>query len=429
MMFDNSASPIRLRQENDMQGLKGRLHRHLIDAIDEDRADIDAWSADELRRYLETRIARFISENKIAVNRNETQDLVASMVDELSGLGPIQPLVDDDDVNDILVNGRDRVFVERKGKLELTDIRFNDDRHVQRIIQRIIAPLGRRIDESCPMVDARLQDGSRVNAVIPPVALDGPALSIRKFRKEPLRAGDLIAYGTFDDQMLRMLTAAVQARCNIIVSGGTGAGKTTLLNVLSQHIPEGERLVTIEDAAELSLGHPHVVRLETRPPNLEGTGEVAARDLVKNALRMRPSRIIVGEVRGEEVIDMLQAMNTGHEGSMTTIHANSARDALTRVEMLVGMSGFKGSDATLRHNIASAIDFIIQISRLPSGKRKLVSITELTGIGDDTYMTQDLYSWDYDNERFKSAGVTPNHAGLQRTLGQRPQAKSGFSIG
>ena len=413
-----------------MQGLKARLHRFLIDAVDEDRADIDAWKPEELKSYLEKQIARFIADNKIAVNRSETQDLVASMIDELSGLGPIQPLVDDDDVNDILVNGRDRVYVERKGKLELTDVRFNDDRHVQRIIQRIIAPLGRRIDESCPMVDARLHDGSRVNAVIPPVALDGPSLSIRKFRKDPLRAGDLLAYGTFDDAMLKLLVAAVQARCNIIVSGGTGAGKTTLLNVLSQHIPEGERLVTIEDAAELSLGHPHVVRLETRPPNLEGTGEVAARDLVKNALRMRPSRIIVGEVRGDEVIDMLQAMNTGHEGSMTTIHANSARDAITRVEMLVGMGGFKGSDATLRHNIASAIDLVIQVSRLATGKRKVVSVTELTGVADGTYMMQDLFTWDFDQEKFRSGSVTPSHAGLQRALGQRPVAlKGGLAIG
>ena len=413
-----------------MQGLKARLHRFLIDAVDEDRADIDAWKPEELKSYLEKQIARFIADNKIAVNRSETQDLVASMIDELSGLGPIQPLVDDDDVNDILVNGRDRVYVERKGKLELTDVRFNDDRHVQRIIQRIIAPLGRRIDESCPMVDARLHDGSRVNAVIPPVALDGPSLSIRKFRKDPLRAGDLLAYGTFDDAMLKLLVAAVQARCNIIVSGGTGAGKTTLLNVLSQHIPEGERLVTIEDAAELSLGHPHVVRLETRPPNLEGSGEVAARDLVKNALRMRPSRIIVGEVRGDEVVDMLQAMNTGHEGSMTTIHANSARDAITRIEMLVGMGGFKGSDATLRHNIASAIDLVIQVSRLSSGKRKVVSVTELTGVADGIYMMQDLFSWDLDQEKFRSGSVTPSHSGLQRMLGQRPVAvKGGLSIG
>ena len=427
MMLDGS-SPIRLRQENDMQALKGRLHRHLIDAIDEDRADIDGWTPDQLKGYLEKQIANFIAENKIAVNRSETQDLVASMIDELSGLGPIQPLVDDDDVNDILVNGRDRVFVERKGKLELTDIRFNDDRHVQRIIQRIIAPLGRRIDESCPMVDARLHDGSRVNAVIPPVALDGPALSIRKFRKEPLRAGDLLTYGTIDDQILKVLTAAVLARCNIIVSGGTGAGKTTLLNVLSQHIPEGERLVTIEDAAELSLGHPHVVRLETRPPNLEGTGEVAARDLVKNALRMRPSRIIVGEVRGEEVIDMLQAMNTGHEGSMTTIHANSARDAITRVEMLVGMSGFKGIDATLRHNIAGAIDLVIQVTRLSSGKRKVLSVTEVTGVADGNYLTQDLFQYDVDTEKFCASGVTPTHPGLPRALG-RPPAKGGLSIG
>ncbi len=428
MSFDAEA-PFRIRQEGDLQQLKSRLHRHLIDSIDEDRADLDTWSGDELRSYLDSKIARYIADHRIAVNRSETQELVGSMIDELSGLGPIQPLVDDDDINDILVNGRDRVFVERRGKFELTDVRFNDDRHVQRIIQRIIAPLGRRIDESCPMVDARLPDGSRVNAVIPPVALDGPSLSIRKFRKEPLRAGDLLTYGTFDDRMLRVLKAAVEARCNIVVSGGTGAGKTTLLNVLSQHIPEGERLVTIEDAAELSLGHPHVVRLETRPPNLEGQGEIAARDLVKNALRMRPDRIIVGEVRGEEVIDMLQAMNTGHEGSMTTIHANNSRDAITRVEMLVGLGGFKGSDATLRFNIASAIDLVIQVSRLASGARKVVSITELTGVADDTYMTQELYRWNIDTGAFEGAGVNPSHPALQRALGARPTASGGLQIG
>ena len=430
MSFESGA-PLRIREEGDLQALKGRLHRHLIDAIDEDRADLDAWSPEELRAYVDDKIAKFIADNRIAVNRNETQDLVASMIDELSGLGPIQPLVDDDGIDDILVNSRDRIFVERKGKLELTDVRFNDDRHVLRIIQRIIAPLGRRIDESCPMVDARLPDGSRVNAVIPPVALDGPSLSIRKFRKEPLRAGDLLTYGTFDEAMLKVLTAAVVARCNIIVSGGTGAGKTTLLNVLSHSIPDSERLVTIEDAAELSLGHPHVVRLETRPPNLEGTGEVAARDLVKNALRMRPDRIIVGEVRGEEVIDMLQAMNTGHEGSMTTIHANNPRDAITRVEMLVGLGGFKGSDVTLRHNISSAIDLVVQVSRLASGARKVTSVSELTGTTDETYMTQELFRWDIDASAFRSSGVTPNHAGLQRALGGRPAAggRKGLSIG
>jgi pilus assembly protein CpaF len=422
--------PLRIREEGDLQALKSRLHRSLIDAIDEDRAELDTWSAEELRNYLDDKIAKFIANHRIAVNREETQELVNSMIDELSGLGPIQPLVSDDGINDILVNSRNRVFVERNGKLELTDIRFNDDRHVLRIIQRIIAPLGRRIDESCPMVDARLPDGSRVNAVIPPVALDGPSLSIRKFRKEPLRAGDLITYGTIDEQMHKVLIAAVTARCNIIVSGGTGAGKTTLLNVLSQHIPEGERLVTIEDAAELSLGHPHVVRLETRPPNLEGSGEIEARDLVKNALRMRPDRIIVGEVRGEEVLDMLQAMNTGHEGSMTTIHANNARDAITRIEMLVGLGGFKGSDVTLRHNIANAIDLVVQVSRLSSGERKVVSITELTGTTDETYMTQELFRWDIDARAFTHSGVTPHHAGLQRALGSRPSApRGGVSIG
>jgi pilus assembly protein CpaF len=420
-----SGGMLRIREDGDLQALKSRLHRHLIDAIDTDRADLDAWTPEQLRAYVDDKIAKFIADHRIAVNRSETHDLAESMLDELSGLGPIQPLVDDDGVNDILVNSRNRVFVERRGRLELTDIRFNDDRHVLRIIQRIIAPLGRRIDESCPMVDARLPDGSRVNAVIPPVALDGPSISIRKFRKEPLRSGDLIAYGTFDEHMLKLLTAAVTARCNIIISGGTGAGKTTLLNVLSQHIPEDERLVTIEDAAELSLGHPHVVRLETRPPNLEGTGEIAARDLVKNALRMRPDRIIVGEVRGEEVLDMLQAMNTGHEGSMTTIHANNARDAITRIEMLVGIGGFKGSDATLRHNIASAIDLVVQVSRLSSGQRKVVSVHELTGTADETYQTQELFRWDIDAGAFVRSGVTPHHPGLQRALGSRPKGGGG----
>ena len=404
MMFD-SAAPIRLRQENDIQALKARLHRHLIETIDEDRADIDAWSPEQLRAYLETQIARFITDNKIAVNRSETQDLVASMVDELSGLGPIQPLVDDDEVNDILVNGRDRVFVERKGKLELTDIRFNDDRarsadHPAH--HRAAGPADRRIVSDGRCAAARREPRQRGDpagrarraGALDPQVPQGAAARRRPARLRHVRRRDAEAArrrpcGALQHHRLRRHRRR----------------QDDALNVLSQHIPEGERLVTIEDAAELSLGHPHVVRLETRPPNLEGTGEVAARDLVKNALRMRPVRIIVGEVRGEEVIDMLQAMNTGHEGSMTTIHANSARDAITRVEMLVGMSGFKGSDATLRHNIASAIDLVIQVSRLANGKRKVVSVTELTGVADGVYMTQDLFNWDFDHEEFRSAGV------------------------
>jgi pilus assembly protein CpaF len=408
----------------DLRSQRSRLHRHLIEVIEEDGAEIERWDEEARRLYVQEKIGGWITSQRIAVNQREVAMLVEDMIHELAGLGPIQPLMQDDRVDDILVNGAGAVFVERRGRLEQTEICFADREHVLRIIQRIIAPLGRRIDESCPMVDARLADGSRVNAIIPPVALDGPYLSIRKFRREPLRAGDLLTYGTLDDRMLRLLRDAVVGRCSILVSGGTGAGKTTLLNVLSHFIPERERLITIEDAAELSLAHSHVVRLETRPPNLEGQGEVRARDLLRNALRMRPDRIIVGEVRGEEVIDMLQAMNTGHEGSMTTVHANSSRDALERLEMLVGLGDYHGSEATLRRNVASAIDLVVQVARSADGVRRVTQIAELVGLGDGGYLTHELFHFDAETARFEASNVRPVHPALRERTGGADPARA-----
>ncbi|HZV99912.1 MAG TPA: CpaF family protein, partial [Methylophilaceae bacterium] len=300
-----------------------------------------------------------------------------------------------------------------EGRLEITTLRFIDDDHVLRVIRRILAHLGRRIDESSPMVDARLPDGSRVNAIIPPLALDGPCLSIRKFRKEPLLAADLIQLGTIDAAMLTFLTHAVERRCNVIVSGGTGAGKTTLLNVLSRFIPHTERIVTIEDAAELQLDHEHVVRLETRPPNIDGGGEVGPRDLLRNTLRMRPDRIILGEVRGREVMDVLQAMNTGHDGCMSTVHANSPGDAMLRLEMLAGLANFQGSEDTLRKMIAAAIELVIQVGRLPNGQRKVISVTEIVGVRDNQFVMNELYSYDEASSRFITASVNPYNQKLR----------------
>ena len=316
------------------------------------------------------------------------------MVDELTGFGPLEILLRDPGISEILVNGPDRVFIEHEGRLYQSDLRFIDDHHVQRVIQRILAPLGRRLDESSPMVDARLPDGSRVNAIIPPVALDGPCLSIRKFSKELLKSADLLAYQSVDEAMLAFLRQAVASRCNILISGGTGTGKTTLLNVMSSFIDERERIVTIEDTAELQLGHDHVVRLETRPPNAEGFGEVTARDLIRNALRMRPDRIILGEIRGVEVLDVLQAMNTGHDGSMSTVHANSAMDSLLRLEMLVGLTGQRVPEQTLRQMLCSALDIIVQITRLSNGRRCVSEIIEVLEVRDGVYVTNSLFSLD-----------------------------------
>jgi pilus assembly protein CpaF len=407
-----------LKQAEDYQELKFLLHRFLISEIERDRIALFDIPRQEVADYVRRKVTLYIAEKHLPVSGYDLENLSEDMVDELAGYGPLETLIKDERVNDILVNGAKQIFVEREGKLEATTMRFIDDEHVLRVIRRILAPLGRRIDESSPMVDARLPDGSRVNAIVPPLALNGPCLSIRKFRKDPLLAQDLIQLGSFDRDMLDFLTAAVEKRCNIIVSGGTGAGKTTLLNVLSRSIPPGERIVTIEDAAELQLDHEHVVRLETRPPNIDGAGEVTARDLVRNALRMRPDRIILGEVRGREVMDVLQAMNTGHDGCMSTVHANNPSDAMLRLEMLAGLAGFQGSEGTLRQMIAAAVELVIQISRMPNGQRRVVSITEVTGVRDNLFVLNELYAFDLDTGRFQRENVTPCNPKLRDLVAQ-----------
>jgi pilus assembly protein CpaF len=324
----------------------------------------------------------------------QRQFLVRRIEDEVMGHGPLEPLLADPTVADILVNGPHKVYIERAGKLELTDVRFNDDAHLMNIIDRIVSAVGRRIDESSPMVDARLKDGSRVNAIIPPLAIDGPTLSIRRFAVELLSAEDLTRLGTMDENIARVLQAIVRARLNVVVSGGTGAGKTTLLNILSSFIPPGERVVTIEDSAELQLRQPHVVRLETRPPNIEGKGEVTSRDLVRNSLRMRPERIIVGEVRGAEALDMLQAMNTGHDGSLTTVHANSPRDALSRIETMVSMSGIAFPIKALRAQMASAINVVVQVERSEDGRRRVSSLQEINGMEGEVITMSELFTFE-----------------------------------
>lgn len=393
-----------LQQSESYSELKSRLHRYLIRCVDEDDFPVQGAERPRLSQYLEGRILAYITEHRLAVNRREVGQLVDDMIDEMVGLGPLEPLIRDQNVNDILVNGPQNIFVERAGRLERTEFRFIDDEHVIRVVQRILAPLGRRVDESTPMVDARLKDGSRVNAVIPPVALGGPSVSIRKFRADPLRDEDLLRNGSVDRPMLEFLQRAVRARCNVLISGATGAGKTTLLNIVSQWIPEGERVVTIEDTAELRLGHDHVVALETRPPNLEGEREVSARDLVRNALRMRPDRIILGEIRSVEMLDLLQAMNTGHDGSLATVHANNARDALFRLELLAGFAGFNGSERTLREMIASAIDIVVQIERLLDGRRRVSAVTIIApGLVDGGYNLTDVFHLDTDGDGFVDA--------------------------
>ncbi len=384
----------RFRLSDQYQTLKSSVHRHLIAQIDDRKLDIYTWTADKVERFVAEQVKRYVLEQRLPVNQRESEALIADARNELLGFGPIQGLVDDDTVNDIVVNGPHNVFIERAGKLYSAPVRFVDDNHVIRVIQRILAPLGRRVDESTPMVDARLPDGSRVNAIIPPIALDGPCLSIRKFKKVPLTAEDLLRSGSITQAELDYLKLKVETRTNLIVVGGTGSGKTTFLNLLSGWIPPGERIVTVEDAAELRLRHNHVVRLETRPPNLEGQRAISARDLVRNALRMRPDRIIVGEVRSDEVLDMLQAMNTGHDGSMTTLHANNVRDAMHRIELLAGFAGYTGGEKTLRGQIAAAIHLIVHVSRLSSGQRRVMSITELRGAEGGELVMRDVFRYE-----------------------------------
>ncbi len=374
--------------------LKTRLHALLLDQID--LSVIDNMDRELLKVELKKLVERILREDKslsMPLNFQEREKLIAEIPDEVLGLGPLEPFLQDPTVSDILVNTYNRIYVERFGKLEITDGRFKDDEHLMKIIDRIVSSVGRRVDESSPMVDARLQDGSRVNAIIPPLAIDGPTLSIRRFAADPLEMQNLLEYKSLIPEIGEVLKGIVKARLNVLISGGTGSGKTTLLNVLSRYIPYNERVVTIEDSAELQLKQDHVVRLETRPANMEGRGKISQRELVINSLRMRPDRIIVGEVRGQESFDMLQAMNTGHDGSLTTIHANSPRDALMRLETMVAMANFDIPSDFLRRYISSAIDVIIQVSRLSDGHRKVISLQEITGMEGNVVTLQEIFSF------------------------------------
>jgi pilus assembly protein CpaF len=393
-----------------------RLHGRLLDMMN--LAAIDKVPAEELKREVGAMIRELLVEEGVALNARDYQQLVDEVLDEVLGLGPIEPLLKDPTINDILVNTHRHVFVERFGQLELTEVRFKDDRHLLRIIDKIVSRVGRRVDESQPWVDARLADGSRVNAMIPPCALDGPLLSIRKFATVPITMKRLVEIRTVTAEMADFLKGVVAARLNILISGGTGSGKTTLLNALSSFISNKERIITIEDAAELQLQQMHVARMETRPPNLEGKGAVTQRDLVRNALRMRPDRIIVGEVRGGEAFDMLQAMNTGHDGSMTTIHANTPRDALSRIEQMIGMTGFDLPTKSMRAQIASALHVVVQLERMSDGKRRLVGIQEITGMEGDVVSMQEIFHFkrtglDADGRilgNFEATGIRPKFA-------------------
>lgn len=382
------------RQSDEFQDIKGVIHQRLVERIEDLSVDFASWPAHVTQRFVQQEVEDFVANHRAPLNMSDIQAIVKELTDELTGLGPLQELMDDDAVADILVNGYKEVFIEKNGLLQRSRVRFIDNRHLMRIIQRMIAPLGRRVDEGSPMVDARLPNGGRLNVIIPPVSLNGPVLSIRKFRAKPLQASDMLAYGTLNQEMLDFLAQATRMRCNILISGGTGSGKTSFLNMLAQFIPDGERVITIEDAAELQLLHEHVVRLESRPGGLENVAEVTPRDLLRNSLRMRPDRIIVGEVRGGEAVDMLQAMNTGHDGSMSTIHTNSPRECMHRLEMLLHFGGWQGSEFNLRRQIAGAVDLIVQLARLPSGARRVMSISEITGMQDDVVAMQELYRFD-----------------------------------
>jgi pilus assembly protein CpaF len=407
----DAISPERRTYLNQM---KLRLHEQLVERLDVQ--NLRSVPPEIVRQEVRALIRELCASEKGLLTSVEQERLMDDVMDETFGLGPLEALLKDPQVTDILVNRHDRVYVERSGRLEMTDVQFRNAAHLKQIIDRIVAQVGRRIDETSPMVDARLADGSRVNAIIPPLALDGPAMSVRRFGVSPLKIEDLMRLGAFPEPLMRFFSAAVKSRCNIIISGGTGSGKTTLLNCLSRYIPGGERIITIEDAAELQLQQPHVVRLETRPSNIEGSGEITARDLVRNSLRMRPDRIIIGEVRGPETLDMLQAMNTGHEGSMTTIHANSPRDALSRLEVMIAMSGFEIPMRAVRQQIASAIQIVVQTQRLTGGKRRVVNVSEITGMEGEQIQMHDLYV-------FEQTGVDTNgHAsGRCISTGIRPR--------
>ena len=421
-MADTRNAP-RSHDDVDYARLKNDIHRKLLD-----RVDLEVMSSmpdEKLRRDLKTMVERLLAEGDVALNAAERRQIVQDIEDEMLGLGPLEALLADPSVSDILVNTFRQIYVERAGKLTLTDVRFASNAHLLKIIDKIVSRVGRRIDESSPMVDARLPDGSRVNAIIPPLALDGPILSIRRFAVVPLKMDDLLRVKTMTPQMAELLGAMVKAKLNVLISGGTGSGKTTLLNVLSVNIPASERIVTIEDAAELQLQQPHVVRLETRPPNIEGKGEITQRALVRNSLRMRPDRIILGEVRGAEVLDVLQAMNTGHDGSMTTVHANTPRDAFTRLENMMSMAGMQMPPKTARAQISSAISVVIQVARLSDGQRKVVSIQEITGMEGDVVTMQEIFAFRQTGissdgrvlGHFRATGIRPKFIDRLRTYG------------
>lgn len=412
-------------ERGDYQQVKADLHRKILDRLDLEK--LGRSTGNSAREEVLILIRSSVNSEAVPLSFAEREQLSREILDEIFGLGPLEPLLKDPTISDILVNRFDRVYVERAGKLEITGLTFKDNQHLMQIIDRIVSRIGRRVDESSPMVDARLQDGSRVNAIIPPLALDGACLSIRRFGRDPLTARNMLDNKTMTEPMLELLSAMVKGRLNIIISGGTGAGKTTVLNVLSGYIPNSERIVTIEDAAELQLKQEHIVRLETRPPNIEGKGSVRMRQLVINSLRMRPDRIVVGEVRGEEAFDMLQAMNTGHEGSLTTVHANSPRDALSRIENMVSMANLNIPERAIRHQIANAIHALVQVARLSDGSRKVITISEVTGMVEDMITLQDVFVFERSGVdesgkvrgAFHSTGLTPHFAERLATAGCR----------
>ena len=412
-------------ERSEYQQVKADLHRKILDRLDLEK--LGRTTGDSARDEVLVIIRSSVNSEAVPLSFAEREQLSREILDEIFGLGPLEPLLKDPTISDILVNRFDRVYVERGGKLEITGLSFKDNQHLMQIIDRIVSRIGRRVDESSPMVDARLQDGSRVNAIIPPLALDGACLSIRRFGRDPVTARNMLDNKTLTEPMLELLSAMVKGRLNLIISGGTGAGKTTVLNVLSGYIPNSERIVTIEDAAELQLKQEHVVRLETRPPNIEGKGSVRMRQLVINSLRMRPDRIVVGEVRGEEAFDMLQAMNTGHEGSLTTVHANSPRDALSRIENMVSMANLNIPERAIRHQIANAVHAVVQVARLSDGTRKVITVSEVTGMEGDMIVLRDVYVFERSGNDesgkvrgvFHSMGYPPQFAERLATAGCR----------
>ncbi|HJR15758.1 MAG TPA: CpaF family protein [Gemmatimonadales bacterium] len=406
-----------------LQQVKGKVHRKLLERLN--LSNLDRLERQQVADAVRKVVQDLITQESVPLNFEERDAIVVQVLDEIFGLGPLEPLIKDPEVSDILVNTYKQVYIERHGKLERTEVMFQDDRHLLQIIDRIVSAVGRRIDDSSPMVDARLPDGSRVNAIIKPLALDGPHLSIRKFKRDALSGEDLLRTESLTDEMLTLLKAIVKARLNVLISGGTGAGKTTLLNILSSFIPVTERIVTIEDSAELQLKQPHVVRLETRPANIEGHGEVAQRVLLINALRMRPDRIIMGECRGSEAIDMLQAMNTGHDGSLTTLHANTPRDALSRLETMISMANLELPERAMRQQIASAINVVVQVSRLSDGTRKLMQVSEIVGMEGDIITMQDIFVYEREGVaendkvlgRFRATGIRPRFSDRLKSYG------------